>query len=633
MTRRTPSKRGRSRNSSASAGRNGLPTGAAIPANKQPSFSELQQFFNLVRRGRQRILSEVKSPLQFCEALLGRDTASLSTAKLSGMLAGPSDLRDYQIASTYALLIGKDRRKELSAYFTPPALTGAVLQAAAPFLKDREAPRILDPACGGGAFLVPLARALVRGELGGRVSAEVACKRVIRRLQGVEIDAGLAALSRRLLGLMLSQEFSVALGREARAAIRQHDFLTAKFDEKFDLVVANPPYGRVRSRLGAETLEAAGLANNGGHTNFYSLFLMRALGWVKPGGGLVFVLPTSFVAGPYFAGLRQEILDRADVVSLDLHEQRENLFVGAIQDVCLLTLRRHRTTIGRTHHCYDVGLVDSNGAHKSIGSAETPTNGEPWMLPVAGKRAIVVPKRLAPAAERCFTIADYGYRIRVGKVVPTRERDYLHTTRCKGAVPLLWASCVRPDGSFSLTGSERFSNPRWYAAPGDQTDYVTKGPCVLVQRTSNRDQHRRLNAAAVPSEFLDRHKRRGFIAENHVIVIEATIAKPGVAPAVLSALLNSPAVNERFSTISGTFSVSAKLLARLALPDPAHLPAEVTRAFSRTVREAFAAIDGVLAPSDGARHAQDAVDQAGNLAGRAAVDKDARLKRQRLARS
>lgn len=116
-------------------------------------------------------------------------------------------------------------------------------------------------------------------------------------------------------------------------------------------------------------LEAAGLANYGGHPNFYSLFLMRALDCVKPGGGLVFVLPTSFVAGPYFSGLRQEILDRADAVRTDLHEQRENLFVGAVQDVCLLTLRRHSAAVGRTHHCYDVGVVDSDGLHKSIGSA------------------------------------------------------------------------------------------------------------------------------------------------------------------------------------------------------------------------------------------------------------------------
>jgi adenine-specific DNA-methyltransferase len=596
--------------------------------------AELLRYFNAIRRRRHRILSEVGSPLEFCDALLGARKPTPSAIQLREMLApASSDLRDYQIASTYALLIGEERRKELSAYFTPPTLSAATLRAAKPFFGRKETTAtVLDPACGGGAFLVPLARSLVREQLSEGVSPEVACRRVLRDLHGVEIDYGLAELSRRMLAQMLKREYSVALGREARGTIRQHDFLSVTFDRKFDLVIGNPPYGRVLSRLSPEVLQDAGLANYGGHTNFYSLFLMRALQWVKPGGGLVFVLPTSFVSGPYFSGLRQEILERAEVVRIDLHERRENLFVGAVQDVCLLTLRRHSAAVGRTHHRYDVGIVDRDGEQKPIGSAETPTNGEPWMLPVISERPIIiVPRRLAPAAARCFTIADYGYRMRVGKVVPTRERTYLRTSRCGGALPLLWASCVRPDGSFSFKGGDRSRNPRWYKAPTDQANFTTKRPCVIVQRTSNRDQHRRINAAPVSAEFLDRHKRRGFIAENHVIVLEVAEETPRVMPSVLAALLNSAAVNERFSAISGTFSVSATLLGRLALPDPAVLPKHLRGKFGEKVSQAFAGIDGVLAALDGASDAQDRIDQTRDLSRCAAVDQHPRLQRERLA--
>src|SRR3546814_6134764 len=75
-------------------------------------------------------------------------------------------------------------------------------------------------------------------------------------------------------------------------------------------------------------------------TNLYALFLIKALDWLNPGGGLAFVLPTSFVAGPYFSGLRQEIRKRARVVELAMHQQREDLFIDATQDVCLLVLQR-----------------------------------------------------------------------------------------------------------------------------------------------------------------------------------------------------------------------------------------------------------------------------------------------------
>ncbi|ESZ15214.1 hypothetical protein [Mesorhizobium sp. L48C026A00] len=108
----------------------------------------------------------------------------------------------------------------------------------------------------------------------------------------------------------------------------------------------------------------------GGHTNLYSLFLLRSLDWLKPGGGLVFVVPTSFVAGPYFSGLRQEILVRAEVLRINLHEQRENLFLGAVQDVCLLTMQRRRShrVLGDQGHSYELGIIDSNGRRTPCGN-------------------------------------------------------------------------------------------------------------------------------------------------------------------------------------------------------------------------------------------------------------------------
>lgn len=596
--------------------------------------ADLLRFFSVIRRSKQKILAEFATPLAFCEALLHRHPASEVASKAEALLArSSSDLRDYQIASAYALLISKHRRKELSAYFTPPALTAATIAAAAPFLAGKSSPLILDPACGGGAFLVPLARSLVRAHVAQGARASTACARTLQQLQGIELDEGLATLSRRLLSAMFHKEFDVALGREIRSVIHQADSLTTRLHQKFDLVVGNPPYGRIGSRLTPSALQAAGLANYGGHTNFYSLFLMRALDWVKPGGGLVFILPTSFVAGPYFSGLRQEILERADVVRIDLHEQRENLFVGAVQDVCLLTLKRRASSAVRSHHVYAVGLVDASGAHRPIGSAETPTNGEPWMLPVANSRRISLPDRLAPTAARYFTLSDYGYRIRVGKVVPTRERDYLRTTSGRGILPLLWASSVRPDGSFCFTGGDRSKNPLWYDPPANPESYVTRRPCVLLQRTSNRDQNRRLNAAAVPPRFLKKHKKEGFVAENHVIIIECEDSAPSVTPATLAALLNSPAVNERFSTISGTFSVSARLLARLALPDPATLPRTRTHQFHKKVAAAFKSINGILVPLDRTRDPEDAAQEPRDLTSRAAIDNDSRLQRHRLARA
>jgi hypothetical protein len=40
--------------------------------------------------------------------------------------------------------------------------------------------------------------------------------------------------------------------------------------------------------------------------------------------------------------------------------------------------------------------------------------------------------------------------VRVGKVVPTRERRRLHQRRKAGDIPLVWASVIRPNGKFDF---------------------------------------------------------------------------------------------------------------------------------------------------------------------------------------
>ncbi len=390
--------------------------------------------------------------------------------------------------------------------------------------------------------------------------------------------------------------------------------------------------------------EAAGNADLGGHTNLYALFLIKALDWLNPGGGLAFVLPTSFVAGPYFSGLRQEIRKRARVVELAMHQQREDLFIDATQDVCLLVLQRFGPGIADDHR-YRLGWIDAAGQRTILGTAAAPTDGEPWHLPVALTGTEEAHHHQLIAVNAASTFETYGYRIRVGKVVPTREGAFLHDEPADGRIPLLWASDIRANGSFRFQGGTRAANAAWYTpANPEKAPYVCRRRAVLVQRTSNRDQSRRLNAAPITKSykkdlavttspavslsyvktessvaqcgaspcatatksFVSRHKRDGYVAENHVIVLEPTSDTPAVSQEVLARLLNSEVVNTRFSAVSGSFSVSAKLLARLALPSPDRLP-EPGASFEADLSALFAPIDGVLvAPSASAKSKQSA---------------------------
>lgn len=547
---------------------------------------------NFVRAHRKAILEQFE-PVDFCLALIDDcDPPDLVTEARALVASLDPDLQDYAISSAYARLIGEDVRKALSAYFTPPALAAATLEAISE-LADPTQLRILDPACGGGSFLVPTARLLIGRRIKqGRAPAQ-ACTEVLEQLRGIEIDAGLARISAALVKRMIRREWDIDV--DTGDLILCADALTAALPPTFDVAIGNPPYSKVW-RKGAEDAKAlAGRAALGGHTNLYALFVIRALDWLRPGGGLAFVLPTSFVAGPYFAGLREEILDRAEVVRLDLHQQREDLFLDATQDVCLLVLRRNHPNQRPEPGRYTLGVIDTDGNRTVLGTADTPAGGEPWSLPVPIMEPSADHHQLI-ATEPAATIADYGYRMRVGKIVPTREGDRLYADTASDRLPVLWASDVRPDGSFVFQAGTRTSDAAWYA-PIDpaRVPYASFGRSVLVQRTSNRDQQRRLNAAAISAEFADEHADKGYVAENHVIVIEPIPGEVAVAPEVLAALLNSAIINRRFSAVSGSFSVSARLLARLALP-PAHsLPSDPDD-IEDQLPALLAATDGILAP-------------------------------------
>jgi adenine-specific DNA-methyltransferase len=426
----------------------------------------------------------------------------------------------------------------------------------------------------------------------GQVPAQ-ACADVLEQLKGIEIDAGLARISAALVKRMVRREWDLDV--DTSELVLCANALTVTLPGSFDIAIGNPPYSKVWRKGAKEAQALAGRADLGGHTNLYALFVIRALDWLRPGGGLAFVLPTSFVAGPYFAGLREEILDRAEVVRLDLHQQREDLFLDATQDVCLLVLRRNHPNRPAESRPYTLGVIDAAGKRRVLGTADTPAGGEPWSLPVPAMEPGAAHHQLVATAPEA-TIADYGYRMRVGKIVPTREGDRLYSDPAPGRLPVLWASDVRPDGSFAFQSGTRTSDAAWYA-PLDpaKVPYASFGRSVLVQRTSNRDQQRRLNAAAITPEFAAKHAERGYVAENHVIVIEPIPGEVAVAPEVLAALLNSAVINRRFSAVSGSFSVSARLLARLALPAADALPSDPDK-IEDQLPALLAAIDGILVP-------------------------------------
>ena len=87
---------------------------------------------------------------------------------------------------------------------------------------------------------------------------------------------------------------------------------------------------------------------------------------------------------------------------------------------------------------------------------------------------------------------------------------------------------------------------------------------MLLQRTTAKEQSRRLIAAELPEGFVCKHGL--VVVENHLNMIRPLNGAPKVSPATVAALLNSDIVDHAFRCISGSVAVSAFELEALPLP-------------------------------------------------------------------
>lgn len=209
-------------------------------------------------------------------------------------------------------------------------------------------PRVWDPACGGGAFLLAVADALLDA---GHEPARV----VTDLVWGTDIDSGAVAVAEVALCWWAGDHGCDGRPGENLAVL---DALTGPPEGPlaraagagFDVVVGNPPFqgqltggsvrgdgerARLRERLGDDVVAA--------YTDTAALFLVTAVRSLAPGGRSVLVLPTSVLGARDAAGARRAVVEVAPLTGLWL--ATEAVFDASVE-VCAVVCERARTDSG-----------------------------------------------------------------------------------------------------------------------------------------------------------------------------------------------------------------------------------------------------------------------------------------------
>lgn len=360
-------------------------------------------------------------------------------AESIGRAAARLDVLDagYTIGVLYTGMMPARFRARLGAHYTPPALCGRLLEMATEAGVDWHSARVLDPACGGGAFLAPVARRMAKSQKEN--CPKIALKNIQRRLNGFERDPFAAWMSQVFLDVTLEDLCSEA-GTRMHSVVQVCDSLEqTPVGEGFELVVGNPPYGRITLSPKLRTRFRRSLY---GHANLYGVFTDLALRFTRPGGVIAYVTPTSFLAGKYFKALRGLLGREAPPVGIDFIGDRKGVFADVLQEALLATYQRGVDPgIGRVH--YTSTGPDSSIKTTTAGSFKLPENpDQPWLMPRTEAQDTLVNKiNMLP-----YRLADYGYTVSTGPLVWNRHKPSLRDRPGKGRYPLVWAESVRSEG-------------------------------------------------------------------------------------------------------------------------------------------------------------------------------------------
>ncbi|NLK17988.1 MAG: N-6 DNA methylase [Clostridiales bacterium] len=183
------------------------------------------------------------------------------------------------IGAVYQSLLLEGRKSRLGSYYTPPDLIRDLEED----IELGEGETLLDPCCGSGMFLAQLET------------------NHPQNLYGMDSDPIAVKIAKANL-------FIRHRDKDFSPNIFCADFLKSSFGRKFDYIVSNPPWGaRVEANLKRES---------------FSCFLEKAMGFLRQGGQLRFLLPQSALSVRAHKDMRQRLLCCGDLYAVKLYGSR-----------------------------------------------------------------------------------------------------------------------------------------------------------------------------------------------------------------------------------------------------------------------------------------------------------------------
>ena len=329
---------------------------------------------------------------------------------------------EQSISDIEALKEKKDsRRKKEGVYYTPEEITSylcrntilpylsksgkttifGLIQEYKENIEELEAKfddlKILDPACGSGAFLNKAIDILLdlHHQIQIHKGSEQTTAGQKQLTEWNETDRALAIIERNIYGVDINQE-SVDISKlslflkiasptrkltnlsnylkvgnsivedrslDQKGFLWENEFPEVLKIDKFDIVIGNPPYGEEIPKDYKKYFKE-NYASATGRYDSYFYFIEKGISFLRDQGELGFIVPDTWLTNVQSQKLREFVLDNCSIKQIMSLPQ--NVFPDATVDTCLVILKKEESEKNRLKNKIEVIIYDKDAEVHNI---------------------------------------------------------------------------------------------------------------------------------------------------------------------------------------------------------------------------------------------------------------------------